>query len=796
LLLPISWLKTLTDLDVSIEAYIEDITMSGSKVEAVSLSGYDLEKIVAGRILSIEKHSNSDHLLIAKVDAGDGMLQIVTGAPNIYVGALVPIALDGGSVHGGQRIKKGKLRGEWSEGMMCSIDELGYTRQDYPEAPEDGIYIFPESCGLKPGDDAVSALMLKDETVEFEITSNRPDCNSIIGLARETAATYSKPLNLAKISLKEEAPGDIGGMISVEIMNPDLCPRYIARVVTNASIGPSPLWMRHRLSACGIRPINNIVDITNYVMLEYGQPMHAFDIDSISGRKIIIRTAHEGESFTTLDGASHTLDPSILVISDCDKAVAAAGVMGGENSKVTGNATAILFESANFNGTSIRLASKRLGLRTDASSRYEKGLDPNLALDAVNRAVQLVEELGCGKAVKGMVDCYPNRRDPLRISFLPEKINKLLGTDISAEDMIGFLERLEIRVEGAQALIPTFRADIETSADLAEEVARLYGYGNIPATLYAGSPSIGVKTRKQGIFDLIKAAAASLGYSEAMTYSFESPKVFDKLSIPGGDPRRNAVKILNPIGSDYSIMRTSMENSMLTSLSLNFSRRNDGVRLFEAAKIYIPKGLPLSELPDEVETLAIGSCGEGDFFELKGAVEEVLSSIGIIESEFSPIAPSHMHPGRCAEVSYKGSILGYLGEIHPQTAQRYSIDSRVMFASLNMDKMAEFANLRRAFKPLPKFPALQRDISVLARDDVSVGAMKSAIREKGGSCLEAVELFDVYKGKQIEDGFKSVAFSLSFRADDRTLKDEEVNIAMKSLLANLEEKLGARLRDK
>ncbi|MDR3239246.1 MAG: phenylalanine--tRNA ligase subunit beta [Clostridiales bacterium] len=816
MIVPISWLKSFVEIDRPVKDFVEDITLTGTKVETVTSLGSDLTNIVAGKILSVEKHLGSDHLLIAQVDAGEKKLQIVTGAQNIYAGASVPVVLDGGTISGGQKIKTGKLRGALSEGMLCSIEELGYTRQDYPEAPEDGIYIFPEVEAEKwpPGSDVKAALQLADDALEFEITSNRPDCYSVLGIAREAAATYNKPLTLPDTRLKEEADGDINKMISVAIEDPALCPRYIARVVKNVKIAPSPLWLRQRLIASGLRPINNIVDITNYVMLELGQPMHAFDIDNIDERKIIIRRARESETFTTLDGVSRALDPSMLVIADCHKAVAIAGVMGGENSKVTENASGILFESANFNGTNIRLTSKKLGLRTDASSRYEKGLDPNLALDAVNRAVRLVEELCCGQSVKGMADCYPSPRISWDVRYSPNRINRLLGTTLTSEEMRGYLARLEIKAEAAEpstefwtAHIPTFRPDLELEADIAEEVARLYGYNTIPNTLSAGTPTVGRKNYKQILEDLVKSAMLAQGYDEAMTYSFESPKAFDKLRLSASDKLRGTVKILNPLGEDYSVMRTTALNGMLTALSTNYSQRNEDVRLFEAAKVYWPKTLPLNDLPYEMNVLALGTYGKMDFYALKGALENLFGLLGIHGAVFEADKNlPFLHPGRAAviklgKIEKNGKIatqetLGYLGEAHPEVCENYDIGVRVLIGSLNLDKLFEYADLARQYQPLPKFPAVTRDIAMLVKEEIPVRAIEDAIREKAGAFLESVRLFDVYKGNQIEEGYKSAAYSISFRAPDHTMKDEEASESIKKILANLETKLNARLRDK
>ncbi len=799
--LPMSWLKEYVDIDCTTQQFMDDITLAGQKVESVTHMAADISGVVTGKILEIEKHPDADKLVVTKTEVGNGeVLQIVTGASNVFVGAYVPVALVGATVyHAGkmEKIKKGKLRGVESNGMLCSIEELGFTRNDYPEAPENGIYIFQNEVEL--GVDVKKLLMMEDDVVEFEITSNRPDCFSILGLARETAATYRLPFKYPEITVKEEGEGNSADMIDVEIQNPELCPRYIARVVKNVKIEPSPLWLRHRLTAAGVRPINNIVDITNYVMLEMGQPMHAFDIDTIDERKIIVRNAKDGEVITTLDGQERKLDSSMLVISDCNKAVAVAGVMGGENSKVSPNAHAILFESANFNGPNVRITAKKIGLRTDASAKYEKGLDPNLAYDAVNRAVQLVEMLGCGEVCKGMVDCYPNKREKWTVDYSTESINKLLGTNISEQEMIDIFKLIEVEADGSKAVIPTFRPDLEAEADLAEEIARFYGYDNIETTLAAGTPTVGKKTHKQVVEDKITSVMVAMGLSEAKIFSFESPKVFDKLSIPEDSSLRNTVKITNPLGEDFSIMRTQTLNGMLTSLATNYNRRNSEAALFEMGKVYIPKALPLTELPEEKSMLTIGMYGEDvDFYTIKGICEELFIVLGMSDKvEWSPSSElPYMHPGRLALVSVEGKQLGFVGEVHPDTAAKYDIDTKVYTAALDIDMLVENTSFDKTFKPLPKFPAVQRDIAMLVDDSVIVKDIESIIKEKGGKLLESVQLFDVYKGKQIKEGCKSVAYNISFRAQDRTLTDEEVNAPMKKIVAELEAKLGAQLRDK
>lgn len=797
--LPISWLKEYADVTAPVKEFVEDITLTGSKVEGVTTLAGELKNIVTGHIKSIEKHPDADKLVVCKIDVGaEKDLTIVTGAPNVKVGDYVPVALNNSAIAGGKEIHTGSLRGVESEGMLCSVEELGCDRHDFPEAPEYGIYIFPEPVEL--GKDVVEVMDLKDDVVEFEITSNRPDCFSIVGLAREAAATYKIPFRYPEIKVKEEGEGRTEDLISVEILNPELCPRYVARAVKNVKIGPSPRWMRKRLRAAGVRPINNIVDITNYVMLELGQPMHAFDVDTIKDRHIIVRNAKDGETITTLDGQVRNLDSSMLVIADPEKAVAIAGVMGGENSMISENAEAVLFESANFEGSNVRITAKKVGLRTDASSKFEKGLDPNLALEAINRAAQLVEELGIGEIVPGIVDCYPNKRETWELSYSPEWINKFLGTNISEEEMQKIFERIELKVDPVnhKVVVPTFRPDLEAQADLAEEIARFYGYDKIEPTLASGTPTVGKKTYAQNITALVKDTMVAEGLCEAMTYSFESPKVFDKLLIPADSKLRQTVTISNPLGEDFSVMRTVSINGILNSLSTNYNRRNDSAGLFEVAKVYLPKALPVTELPDEVPTLTIGMYGKMDFYDLKGIVEHLMSVLGIgSKAEYMTEKNlSWMHPGRTASVTIDGVNAGYLGELHPVVAKNYEIGTKAYLAVLNMDVLIKASNMVSVYQPLPKFPAITRDIAMLVKEDVTVKQIADEIRKNGGMYLEDVKLFDVYQGEQIEAGYKSVAYSISFRSAERTLADTDVAEAMQAILDGLAKELDAQLRDK
>lgn len=794
--LPLKWLKDYTDIDVSPREYAHALTMSGSKVESLEVLGSGIDKVVVGKILTVEKHPDADRLQVCQVDVGNGTIQIVTGATNIKVNDLVPVALDGSSLPGGIKIKKGKLRGVESAGMLCSIAELALTKEDYPNAAEDGIFILEGDPA--PGTDIKEYLGMNDTVVEFEITSNRPDCLSIIGIARESAATFGTSFRIPEVTVKELC-GPIDGKASVEIQAPDLCYRYAARIVENVKISPSPRWMQQRLRASGVRPINNIVDITNYVMLEYGQPMHAFDLKNLKGSRIIVRRAENGETMRTLDGQDRVLDESMLVIADAERPVAVAGVMGGENSEITDDTKTILFESANFNGISVRLTAKKLGMRTESSSRFEKGLDPENVMNAINRAAQLVEELGAGTVCKGVIDCYPEKIQRRSIPFDPGFINDLLGTDISKDTMIDIFRRLEIEIDEASGTVipPTFRPDLEQEADLAEEVARFYDYNNIKPTLLEGKAStIGGKTRKQKITDIISQTMLSCGLSETYTYSFTSPKVFDMINLPADSPLRKAIVISNPLGEDYSIMRTTTIPDMMKILAVNYNRRVEEARLFEMSNVYIPRDLPLTELPDERLVLTIGMYGEGiDFYDLSGVIEELMDVLGIKEYELEPVKDDPMfHPGRTARLMIKGESAGILGEIHPAVAENFEAAQRNYAAFIEVEPLIEYASTEHEYKPLPKFPAVTRDIAVIVDDGIPVRNLEKIIIDKAGKIFEEAKLFDVYKGKQVPEGKKSVAYSITFRAYDRTLTDEEVSSVMEKITKALSDELGAQLR--
>ena len=801
----LSWIKAyVPELDVTAQEYTDAMTLSGTKVEGYEELDADLDKIVVGQIDKIEKHPDADKLIICQVNVGAETVQIVTGAPNVKEGDKIPVVLDGGRVAGGHepgqrvaggiKIKKGKLRGVESAGMMCSIEELGSNREMYPEAPEYGIYIFPEDTEV--GTDAVEVLGLHDVVFEYEITSNRVDCYSVVGIAREAAATFRKefvPPVVTAVGNDE----DVNDFIKVTVEDPDLCPRYTARVVKNIKIGPSPKWMQRRLASVGIRPINNLVDITNYVMEEYGQPMHAYDLDTIAGGQIVVRRAKENETFVTLDGQERKLDESVLMICDGEKSVGIAGIMGGENSMITDDVHTMLFEAACFDGTNIRKSSKKVGLRTDASGKFEKGLDPNNAEAAMNRACQLIEEMGAGEVVGGMVDVYSKKKEPVRVPFDADEINGLLGTDISKEDMLSYFKKIDLEYDEAsnEVIAPTFRHDLFRMADLAEEVARFYGYDNIPTTLPRGEATTGKLSFKLRVEEIARDIAEFCGFSQGMTYSFESPKVFDKLLIPSDSPLRNTVEIMNPLGEDYSIMRTTSLNGMLTSLATNYNRRNKNVRLYELGNIYLPKSLPLTELPEERMQFTLGMYGDGDFFSMKGVIEEFFEKIGLHKKEtYDPNAGKpYLHPGRQANIIYDGVVVGYLGEVHPDVADTYGIGTKAYVAVLDMPEITKRATFDRKYTGIAKFPAVTRDISMVMPKEILVGQVEEVIEKKGGAYLESYALFDLYEGAQIKEGYKSVAYSIVFRAKDKTLEEAEISQAMEKILAGLEE-LGIELR--
>ncbi len=814
-----SWIKAyVPDLDCTDQEYLDKMTMTGTKVETFERMDKNLKDIYVGQILSIEKHPDADKLIVCQVDLGDKKLQIVTGAPNVKVGDKVPVVIDGGKVAGGHdggplpeegiEIHNGKLRGVESFGMMCSIEELGSSRDMYPLAPENGIYIFPEDT--KVGADAVEVLGLHDSVFEYEITSNRVDCYSVLGIAREAAATFDKPFMAPKVNVKGSGD-DVDHYVKVSVEDKDLCSRYVARVVKNIKIAPSPEWMQRRLASCGIRPINNLVDITNYVMAEYGQPMHAFDLDTVEGAQIIVKRAKDGEKFMTLDGQERELDKDMLMINDAKKAIGIAGIMGGENSKITDQVKTMVFESATFNGANVRKSAKRLGLRTDASGIFEKGLDPHNALLAMNRACQLVEELGCGDVVDGIIDIHDKLPEEKQIKMDADRINALLGLELPESEMLKIFEKLELRFDKASGMltIPTFRQDLENIADLAEEVARFYGYDKIGETLPTGEATTGKLPFKLRIEQMARDIAEYCGFSQGMCYSFESPKMFDKLLLDQDDVLRKTVTIANPLGEDFSVMRTISLNGMLTSLATNYNRRNKDVKLYELGNIYLPKEVPVTELPDERMQFTLGFYGEGDFYSMKGVIEEFFAYIGMQDKiTYAPgkvpegtvrnsavlrdVYP-FLHPGRQANIVYDKVNVGFLGEVHPEVVDNYDMKGRVYVAVLDMPSVEGFATFERKYEGIAKFPSVNRDISMVVPKEVLVGQIEAMIEQRGGKILENYHLFDLYEGEQIKEGFKSVAYSISFRAKDRTLDDNDVNAAMKKILNGLEQ-LGIELR--
>lgn len=801
----LSWIKAyVPGLEAAAQEYTDAMTLSGTKVEGYEELDADLDKIIVGQISQIERHPDADKLIICQVDIGDGSVQIVTGADNVHEGDKIPVVLAGGRVAGGHepgtrvaggiKIKKGKLRGVESDGMMCSIEELGSNRDMYPDAPEEGIYIFPDE--VEVGADAVEVLGLHDVVFEYEVTSNRVDCYSVIGIAREAAATFGKEF-VPPVVRQTGNEEDAGDYIKVTVENTDLCPRYCARIVKNIKIGPSPEWMQRRLASVGIRPINNLVDITNYVMEEYGQPMHAYDLDTIEGKEIIVRTAGAGETFTTLDGQERQLDESVLMICDGQKSIGIAGIMGGENSMITDDVKTMLFEAACFDGTNIRKSSKKVGLRTDASGKFEKGLDPNNAQAAIDRACQLVEEMGAGEVVGGIVDVYGKKKEAVRVPFDADAINNLLGTAIPKNEMLGYLNRVGLTYDEAsdEIVAPTFRHDIFCMADLAEEVARFYGYDNIPTTLPRGEATNGKLSFKLRVEEVARDIAEFCGFSQGMNYSFESPKVYDKLRIPAESPLRNVVEIMNPLGEDYSIMRTTPLNGMLSSLATNYNRRNKNVRLYELGNIYLPKSLPLTELPEERMQFTLGMYGDGDFFSMKGVVEEFFEKAGLHGKEtYDPGAGKpYLHPGRQANIIYDGAVVGYLGEVHPDVADTYGIGEKAYVAVIDMPEIVERATFDRKYTGIARYPAVTRDISMVMPKDILVGQVEETIEKKGGAYLESYALFDLYEGAQIKSGYKSVAYSIVFRAKDRTLNDADVTEAMDRILKALEG-MGIELR--
>ena len=788
------WLREFVDITATDKEYDSVMTLAGQKVETTERMDAEIKNVVVGKVLSMKKHENSDHMWVCMVDCGIGEpVQIVTGAQNVHEGDLVPVAQHNSYLPGGIHITKGKLRGVESCGMLCSYKELGLTEHDCPEAYVDGIWILNNE-GCKVGEDMNVVIGNDDSIVEFEITNNRPDCYSLIGLARETAAAFNVPMKHHEPVVKGGAEGNLCDLLDVDVQADDLCPRYTARMVRNVKIAPSPKWMRQRLRSAGIRPINNIVDITNYVMVEYGQPMHAFDYRYVKGGKIVVRRAGADKTLTTLDGSVRVLQPDMLVIADETKPVGLAGVMGGENSEIVADTVDVVFESANFLGSSIRKTALALGMRTDASAKFEKDIDPMLTVPAVNRACELVELLGAGEVMDGMIDVLNYVPQPVTVKLEPERINALLGTNISEADMIEYLHREEVPVVDGMIQVPSWRPDLRVMADIAEEVARYYGYNNIETTLMRGATTMGGYSDEQKLENAAGAAARALGYSEIITYSFVSPSSFDAIRIPADSPLRKTVKLVNPLGEDTSIMRTVILPSMLDILSRNFAFKNKGVKLYEIGKIYLP--VEGEKLPNEPKRMIFGTYGEHEnFFTLKGEVDALLEQLNVHPATYVADTknPSY-HPGRCADIMIDGKKLGVIGQIHPLVAEGYGISGEVYVAELDFTGLQSALAPERVFHSLPKFPTVSRDLALVCDEAMTVGMLEACIKKAGGKLLRSIQLFDIYRGPGIAPGKKSVAFSLELRADDRTLTDEDTTGVTNAVLEKLKNDLGVTLR--
>ena len=794
MLVSLKWLRDYVDIDMDVKEFADRMTMTGTKVEKVDFYGEEIENVVVGKILEINSHPNADKLIVTKVDVGTEVIQVVTGAKNVSVGDFIPVAKVGAKLPGGIKIKKGKLRGELSEGMMCSSEELGIDESFIAEHKKNGIYILDHEDCYELGKDIKDVLGINDALIEFELTSNRPDCRSMIGIAREAAVTINSKLKYPSINVKEEGQ-DIN--LDVKIENEDLCRRYCARTVKNVKISESPYWMQRKLIEAGVRPINNIVDITNYVMLELGQPLHAFDLNKINTGKIVVRNAKEGEKFTTLDNVERTLDKDMLVITNGEKSLALAGIMGGINSEIDNNTTEVLLEGASFKQENIRATSKKLGLRTEASGRYEKGIDTNLAEEAVNRAAQLIEMLGCGTVDKGVVDVYKVKPEMKKLIVNPQRINKLLGVDVPMDQFIGILESLEFKCnlvssDKLEIEVPSFRLDMEQEADVLEEIARIYGFENIPSAQLEGNATAGVKTPKQKFMDKVKNTATSIGLNEILTYSFVSPRGVDKIQLPENDPKRNFVTLINPLGEETSVMRTTMMPSMLDVLYTNISRKVDRAYAFECGHTFTPQ----NGLPKEHNHICIGMYGKDvDFFSLKGSIETIAKNVGFENYEIIPEKNnSTFHPGRCAKIEYNGMYVGTFGELHPDVIENYGLGQRVYIAELDLDIIFENSSNNIVYSPLPKFPSTSRDIALIVKDEVYVKDIEDIIKANGAGLVEYYKLFDVYKGSQIEEGHKSIAYSITYRSKEKTLTDEDVAKVHDVILKELSEKLNANLR--
>lgn len=796
MLLPIKWLKDYIKTDKSSRELADGLTLSGSHVESITSPDNGIENVVVGKILRLEKHADADKLIICNIDIGREKLIIVTGAKNLKEGDYIPVALVGAKLPNDIVIEKTNFRGVDSFGMLCSLKELGFSDSVIPKEMRDGIFVLDKEYPL--GQDILNVLDLKDSVIEFEITPNRPDCLSIIGMARETAATFDYKLEEPEIIIKDEVDNILDYSNGIEVET-DNCLRYYSKVVKDVQIKSSPLWLQTRLMEAGVRPISNIVDITNFVMLEYGLPLHAFDLNNLNGKKIIVRQARDGEKLTTLDGVERDLDNQDIIIADAQSPIGLAGVMGGLDSEITKETKTVLFEGANFNSRSIRLTSKKFALRTEASTRFEKGLDPNLCSIAVDRVCQLVELIGAGTVVKGNIDIYNNIVNEKSITLRPERANMLLGVEIPVEDMIKNLNGLGLKstFDGKiiHTLVPTFRLDISIEADLIEEVGRLYGFHNIESKPLVGSLTRGEKPYNIRIEDKVKSILQGLGLNEVMTYSFISPKAYDKINLSVDDSSREYIKLINPLGEDYSTMRTTLLPNMLDLLSRNYNRGVESVYAYEIGNTFIPKSLPVTELPDEKKVLSLGFFGETDFYEMKDVVEKVFDKLGIkgivyLREEQNPT----FHPGRTANIFIDGTLIGIIGEVHPDVLENYSMKAKVYAGQLDFDKIVELTNLSIKYKPLPKYPAMTRDIAVVVSEDVLVGDIEKIILKYGEGLIESLSLFDIYRGNQIEEGLKSVAYSIIYRSFDRTLTDDEVNKIQNLIIKDLEDSIDAKLR--
>jgi phenylalanyl-tRNA synthetase beta chain len=793
MLVPVNWLKDYVEIDMDINELADTLTMSGTKVELILEASQVIEKVVVGKVLEMRPHPNADKLVIGRVDVGNTVLQLVTGALNVKQGHYVPVALDGAVLPDGTEIKSGKIRGEDSEGMFCSALELAMDLDKLSGQQKEGIYILDGE--YKPGTDIRKVLRLDDKVIDFEITTNRPDCLSMIGVAREVGATFGIPCKMPQAFIENEKGHIKDYLKGISIQEPDMCYRYLGRVIDNINIKPSPQWMQKRLMQAGMRPINNIVDITNYVMLEMGQPMHAFDLEKVEGRKIIVRRAGKGEEIVTLDGKQRILDQNDLVIADTKMPVGIAGVMGGEYSEITSETRTILLETASFNGYNVRKTCKKLGLWSEASFRFVRGVYQDLAGLASARAAALMEELGAGEIVDGVIDVYPNPSKPYYLEVGAERINKLIGISIPAQRMKGMLERLEMKVEEKQGTlcitVPTFRQDIRIDYDIVEEIARLYGYNNIPKTVMTGSWVMGTKSRKEKFVDVVKGVLCGSGMYETYTYSFESPAVFDRINLPDGHPLRKTVTIENPLGEEYSIMRTTLLPSMLNVVSLNYNRGIQSAGFYEIAPRFIPREIPLKELPDEKLTIALGLYGDEDFYSLKGRVEALIRELNISNYSFKRAQNGSYHPGRTAEILIDGETLGIIGEIHPDVLKNYGISGRVFAGELDFELLMEKADNNLTYSSLPKYPSVNRDIAIIADKGVDAGIIEEIIRKAGGELVEEIKLFDIYDGEQIPEGKKSIAYSLTLRSPDKTLTEHEAGQVMERVLKELSKQTGA-----